>query len=355
MGLSDPFSTTYQGSMQAGESLGQGIQSAAGNVADVMKQKAQQKQGMQLLQQFGLVKTNAPTNDDLSDGLKQYGQKMGAQVIVNKGDNDDATRKNLTGIYKALGIPLPKGTIEVNPGVNMDFGGGMSYTAQKPVSPEAQAMKEMSMEMQQERLKDSEEKTNDNEWDKLDKITDPNIATNRSPLGMAGRANMSADRALTTLNQPDVTNQEAGNVMADVASIYQSGSPTEFGMSEQGYKTLYAQAQGLKQYLTGNPQDAMTPEIKQRLKNVLQGMKDTNSKVIKQNLQYIEASHGNLIKKDRDKWNSMKSSVLGDYADQSSNNSSSTLKAAGINTTSSLKPQDFSKMSDNQLKALING
>ena len=68
MGLSDPFSTTYEGSMQAGESLGAGIQSAAGSVADVMKQKNQQKQGLALLKQFGLIKQDQPSNDDLAKG-----------------------------------------------------------------------------------------------------------------------------------------------------------------------------------------------------------------------------------------------------------------------------------------------
>lgn len=364
MGFEDPFSTTYQGSFKAGQSLGEGIQSAAGSVADVMKQKQaqvqqakQRQQGFQMLKDLGLVKQNQPTNDDLAKGLTDYGQQAGVSVNVNHGDNPDQERKNMMGIYKAMGIPMPKGSLDVMPGTSIDMGGGMSYTAPKPVDPEIKEMKEMNMQMSQERLKDQEQKTTEGEWDKLDKITNPNIATNRSPLGMAGRANMSADRAITTLNQPDITNQEAGNVMADVASIYQNGSPTEFGMSEQGYKTVQGQVAAIQQYLTGKPTDALTPAIKDRLKGVLQGMKNTNTKVIKQNLNYIEKAHGDLIKKDPDKWSDMKSSLLQDLSDDnsgSSNSATSTLKAAGINK-SSVKPQDFSKMSDDQLKALING
>lgn len=136
MGLSDPFSTTYQGSMQSGESLGQGIQSAAGSVADVMNQKAQQQQqmkqrqqGFQTLQNLGLIKQNQPTNDDLAKGLQDYGQKMGVQVNVNQGDNPDSAKKNMVGIYKALGLPIPKGSIDVMPGTTIDAGGGDTYTA----------------------------------------------------------------------------------------------------------------------------------------------------------------------------------------------------------------------------------
>lgn len=141
MGLSDPFSQTYQGSMQAGESLGQGIQSATGSVADVMKQKnAQAQQDKQrqkafgMLKDFGLVKTSDPTNDDLAKGLQDYGQKAGVTVNVNHGDNPDVERKNMMAIYKAMGIPMPKGKIDVNPGVSMDMGGGVSYTAPSKTS-----------------------------------------------------------------------------------------------------------------------------------------------------------------------------------------------------------------------------
>ena len=65
MSLNDPFSTTYQGSLQAGESLGQGIQQAAGSFSDVMKQKAllkqqqkQRQQGFDTLKTLGLIKEN---------------------------------------------------------------------------------------------------------------------------------------------------------------------------------------------------------------------------------------------------------------------------------------------------------
>ena len=48
MGMGDPFSTTYEGAYKAANSLGQGLESAAGSVAgtqtDVAKMKYQQAQ-----------------------------------------------------------------------------------------------------------------------------------------------------------------------------------------------------------------------------------------------------------------------------------------------------------------------
>lgn len=354
MGLSDPFSTTYQGSLAAGESLGQGIQSAAGSVADVMKQKQklvedskQRSQAFGMLKNMGLIQedTTLPSLDDLKTGLKVAGKTMGKDISFEGHDGmDESTQRNWLGsLYKSFNIPMPQGKTKttISPGVGFDLGGGVSYTGQKPIDPMVQEMKNERMDMEKQRIKDQEEKNNTQEWDKLDKVVNPNIATNRSPLGMAGRANMSADRAITTLKQSDVTNQEAGNVMADIASIYQAGSPTEFGMSEQGYRSIQAQISGLQQYVTGKPTDALPPDIKERLKGVLQGMKNTNSKVIKQNLDYIERAHGNLINKDPDKWKDMRSILEGDLGDDSSNGATSTLKAAGMGGQSQKSGSDY--------------
>ena len=355
MAMSDPFDTTYQGTMQAKESLGAGIASAAGSVADAMqkqKQQAQNKKMMDLFgigQQTGLIDKQDPTNDQLAQGLQQYGKMKGINVEVNHGDNPDQAKSNMLGIYKALGIPVPQGTIKVNADTNMKS--GMKATLEfddkgnlRPkfttVDPDTEALKEQTIELRKQEQSDREDKQKttddeylDKEYGKIDKITNPDIATNRSPLGMAGRANMSANRALMTLNNPMVTNQEAGNVMADIAGIYQNGSPTEFGMSEQGYKTVYAQAQGALQYFTGNPQDAVKPEIKQRLKDVLNGMKKTNKSIIKENLNALEVSHRTAIQKDPERWSDYRKTIesMGDSGD-SSNDASTITKMTGTSS-----------------------
>jgi hypothetical protein len=366
MGLSDPFSTTYQGSMQAGESLGQGIQSAAGSIADAMQKKQQQQKFLQMIgmmKDSGAVTTeSAPLSTDeyISQAEKTIaglGDKLGAKGLQVTGSSDPEERKKqYQAILEPLGLdPKPKVTPKLDTNkmsgkydISMDSDGKMTWKT-KTVDPMAEEMKQERMDMQKEKLKDQESKNLDIEFDKLDKISNPNIATNRSPLGMAGRANMAANRALLTLDSPMVTNQEAGNVMADVASIYQNGSPTEFGMSEQGYKTVYAQAQAFKQWLTGQPQDALTPEVKQRLQGVLKGMKQTNKSVIKENMDALETLHRTTISKDPQRWKDYRKDIekMGDYSDDSysSNDASNIVKSTGMGgSTKTLSDEKFQEM-----------
>lgn len=147
------------------------------------------------------------------------------------------------------------------------------------------------------------------EWDKIVKDTNPLTANTRTTLGMASKANFQADRALVTLSKPVVTNQEAGNVMADIAAIYQGGSPTQYGMSHQEYATLYGKVQGALQAVTGNPTDALPDAIKKRLVGVLHDMKGTNSLVLKQQLDFTEKAKRKIIQKFPDEWKDIRSTL----------------------------------------------
>lgn len=150
---------------------------------------------------------------------------------------------------------------------------------------------------------------NEKQWADLVKNVNPETASSRTPVGIAARGNSNADRALATLSKPIVTNQEAGNVMADIASIYQNGSPSEFGMKHQEYSTLYGKLQGTIQQITGKPQDALPNDIKQRLTSVLTDLKNVNSTVINRNLDNIEKTRGKFIDSSghRDDWNQLRS------------------------------------------------
>lgn len=147
------------------------------------------------------------------------------------------------------------------------------------------------------------------EWDKIVRDTNPLTARTSTTLGMAAKANFNADRALVTLSKPVVTNQEAGNVMADIASIYQNGSPTAYGMSHQEYSTLYGKIQGALQTVTGKPQDALPDEIKNRLVEVLHDMKGTNNQVLKQQLDFTEKSKARIIKKFPQEWQDIRGTL----------------------------------------------
>lgn len=154
-----------------------------------------------------------------------------------------------------------------------------------------------------------QEQFDQKEWDKIVKDTNPLTASGRTTLGMASKANFQADRALVTLSKPVVTNQEAGNVMADIASIYQTGSPTQYGMSHQEYATLYGKVQGALQTITGKPQDALPDAIKNRLVGVLHDMKQTNGTVLKQQLDFTEKAKKRVIDKFPQEWQDIRATL----------------------------------------------
>lgn len=343
MAMSDPFETTYNGTMQAKESLGQGIQQAAGSAADAMKQKQQlaqqakqRQQGFQTLQSLGLVKQNDPTNDDLAKGLTDAGTKMGVSVNVNHGDSPDQERKNMMGIYKAMGIPIPKGSIDVMPGTTIDAGGGMSYTAPKPISQEAQSMRELTMEQKKESMDNQEEKKDFELSDKINKETNPTVAPTRSVLGVIGQTTVRAKRAIDQLTNPNIpiTPQLLAGIGSDIAGILQGGAPTQSGMTEQQYETLQSTVAKATQYLTANPQNALPPQLNKQLVASLKQLNDSGKKYIKDNMQSTLAVHKDWIKKNPDKWQELKDSINQDYGldeDQGgSNGAKSVLAAAGL-------------------------
>lgn len=147
------------------------------------------------------------------------------------------------------------------------------------------------------------------EWDKIVKDANPNTARGTNPLGAATLIMDKANTAIQTLSKPVVTYQEAGNAMSDIASIYQRGSPTQFGMQHQEYSTLYGKVQGAIQSLTGNPQDALPNAIKQRLLDDVNGLKTLNSKVVNRNLDYMEKAQPRIINKYKDEWTGIRQSL----------------------------------------------
>ena len=159
---------------------------------------------------------------------------------------------------------------------------------------------------------------NQREWDKLMKDNDPNSASSRSVIGIMGRTNLNANRAIATLQKPKVTNQEAGNVMADIASIYQGGAPTQFGMQHQQYQTLYGKLQGVVQMISGDPQDALPQAIKGRLMEVLSDMKNVNTGIITKQLDKVEKTQSNVIKSFPEQWKEFRGSLESDFAPDTS-------------------------------------
>lgn len=239
----------------------------------------------------------------------------------------ETLKRTMSAYAPLMGATGGTGTMKPSFSVGADGKPSMSFKSVDPMTSDLnkgrlQAQKDLSMQRQNAgklRLK----KFYQTEFDKIAKDANASTATSRNPLGMASRANFSANRALQTLQNPVVTNQEAGNVMADIASIYQGGAPTQFGMSEQGYKTIMGQLAGAMQYISGKPTDAVPPQIKQRLTEVLNGMKRTNMSTIKQQLDFVERSKRNIIQHFPDQWKELRETALSeDYNGLSSSQAS---------------------------------
>lgn len=124
--MPDYFDTTYAGAFKAGNSLGEGLNSAAGSVAKQMELNKNRKTAYDTLKAAGMIteKTDNPSMDDLTKGLQDFGKQTGREVNVNYGDNPEEARRNITGIYKALNIPMPQGktttTLNLTPGTKYD-------------------------------------------------------------------------------------------------------------------------------------------------------------------------------------------------------------------------------------------
>lgn len=123
---SDPFSTTYEGAFKAGTSLGTGIQSASKDITAGLVEKKKRDEAFKLLKQFGMIdtKTEEPSLEELTKGAQEYAKSQGSELAINTGDNPEQAKQNIMGIYKALGIPVPKGktktTLNLAPGTKYD-------------------------------------------------------------------------------------------------------------------------------------------------------------------------------------------------------------------------------------------
>lgn len=148
------------------------------------------------------------------------------------------------------------------------------------------------------------EQFNQKEWDKIVEKHNPDVATQRSSIGISTRLINSADRALETLNDRShpLTYQDLGNVQQDIASIYQNGSPTDSAMKHNEYNTIYSGLAKTLQSLTGNPQEAVPEGIRKQLIDRLNLLKGTSYDVINRDLDTVETGQRRVIDNRKDEW-----------------------------------------------------
>ena len=188
-------------------------------------------------------------------------------------------------------------------GLSMD-NGKMSI---KPMTPYQQQMLQLRQ--------DSMDQRTQNQWTTFLHQNNPELASPRSTLGMAGTGNAKADRALATLqNNPLVTSADLGNITADLASIYQGGAPTDMGMKHQEYGTIWTNIQKLKQFVTNNPTDVLPDAMKNKVIDTIQRLKDANNKVLNNYFDATEKSQDKLISKNSDEWKSFRAGFDPMYA-----------------------------------------
>lgn len=149
---------------------------------------------------------------------------------------------------------------------------------------------------------------NQKEWDKIVEKHNPDVATQRSSIGISARLINSADRALETLNDRShpLTYQDLGNVQQDIASIYQNGSPTDSAMKHNEYNTIFGAMQKTLQSLSGNPQDAVPEAIRKQLIDRLNLLKGTSYNVINRDMDTVETSQRRIIANRSDEWKGMR-------------------------------------------------
>ena len=146
------------------------------------------------------------------------------------------------------------------------------------------------------------------EWDKIMEKHNPDVATQRSSIGISARLINSADRALETLKDRShpLTYQDLGNVQQDIASIYQNGSPTDAAMKHNEYSTIFSTLGKTLQTLTGKPTDSVPEAIRRQLIDRLNLLKDTSYGVINRDFDTVETGQRRIINNRKDEWSGVR-------------------------------------------------
>lgn len=382
MALSDPFESTYQGAYKAGSSigeLGRGLETAAGEVAKPIAEGKKLDANLQMLKNMGLFSDQEPSIDDWK---KSFEDQTGTNITgVKSISGQPVDPKTISNLFEYMGLEKPKskGLIfnsdeaqKMGASTNLSTG----ETILAPKRPEKTPMETVIEQMAAARAIDDAKKSGQipedyeyagkagmkessftrgekedqfaqKEWDKIVKANDIQTASSRSTLGMAANANLRADRAMATLNNPLLTYQDAQNIVADIAGIYAGGAPTDVGMSHSQYNTVQSKIANIQQFLTGRPTDAVPSQIKEHLKGVLGDLKKVNKDSIKNHLDYTEKAQSKVISKYKDEWENMKSTLLPEEDDMGTQ----------VAQVSGVAPKsigtDYSNMTTDQLKARL--
>lgn len=298
MGLGDPFAQAAS-IAQSPNVMSQGIS----DLATAFSQKQQKEQELQknrtmafdMLKKVGMVneKTEEPSIDQLTAGLKDFGKQHGKDVQINYGDNPDEAKKNILGIYKALNIPMPQGktttSLNLAPGTQYDpMKGDVSFEGSKPVDPIVKEMREQRLQMNQ----DQQEQKKQSEQDKLEKEARQQFISVRGDSSIAGieKQRDAAIQGYTTLK--DIRKEgrlpnsfELQDVLAQTYRSRTGAAPTNEIMKDLFINTLGVQANKVEQFFSGKATPATTEDIANKVEDFL---KNSGTQLDKMHDTYME-------------------------------------------------------------------
>ncbi len=234
-------------------------------------------------------------DDPMSDTSKTY-QSIAGQML----GKDATSMQGLSATKIAELLP----TVE-------KFAGTLEAGKSRVASAEiAEKGREASLAQTRMMFGDRMDMQNQKQWTDFMQKNDPATASGRTVVGQLGRANMQAQRALDMLtSQKDITKEEAGSVMGDMAGIFAGGPPSDLAFKHQEYNTAYGKIKDLMQFWSGIPQGALTDAVKQRLVNDLGTLKNTSTSILKTHNDQLENSQRGIISKHADEWKSFRDSI----------------------------------------------
>ncbi len=147
------------------------------------------------------------------------------------------------------------------------------------------------------------EQFDETQWNKLGKSVNTLSQGARSAAGMAAVGNQRAARALALLDAPNMDSVLLKYVEADLAGIMQGGAPHEQMLRSQGYDNLVTDWAKLKQKVLAEPQSLKIPEIRQQLKETIQGIVAVDNDVLDTNVGINKETFLKAVKQDPERFN----------------------------------------------------
>lgn len=149
------------------------------------------------------------------------------------------------------------------------------------------------------------------QWVDTGKELDVTKATSRQPLGIAVTNNQKAGRAMKLLDSKKTfTPQDLSLITTDLTAMMKGGSPDEELLRQQQYPSYYQSGVNLLQRITNKPQELNSPEVKQHLREIVQGIVEVDNQVIRDHVDSVESSRSDVIARRPKDWEQAKAKAL---------------------------------------------